>query len=77
MNLFSWVTAVASATRVGFLAAWALVAACFLALEIRSALSGGRHAGGLSFLRAVTRSNVAFVVVFLGWMWLGWHTFAR
>lgn len=59
------------------LAGWSLLALLFLGSEMASALSGGRIVGLLGLMARLTRRNVVFVVFFLGWMWVGWHFFAR
>lgn len=64
-------------TRDLWLAAWAAVAALGVTAEVASLVTHGRRPGALQSLRALTWGNVRLVVVFLAWMWLGWHLFAR
>jgi hypothetical protein len=64
-------------TRSAVLAGWAFLALLFVACEALSILSRGRFTGLQGLLDRLTRGNVAFAAVFVGWMWLGWHFFAR
>ena len=64
-------------SRALFLAAWALVAATFVGIESTSLATRRRVPGLVETLRALTRGTAGRLVLFLGWMWLGWHIFAR
>lgn len=59
------------------LAAWAALALAGVTIEAVSLATGRRVVGAAETLRALTRGNAAFLVLFLAWMWLGWHVFAR
>ncbi len=64
-------------TRTAILAVWAFLALLLVGCEALSLLSRRRFTGLQGFLDRLTRGNVRFVAVFVGWMWLGWHFFAR
>lgn len=59
------------------LACWAVVAVAAVACEATALASGGRVRGLLGLMARVTRHDLALVGAFLGWMWVGWHFFAR
>ena len=59
------------------LVVWAVLGASVVGCEIVAALSGGRFPGLGTLVRRVTVSPVGRGVLVLGWMWLGWHAFAR
>jgi hypothetical protein len=59
------------------LAAWAALAAAGVGIEAASLATRRRIVGAMETLRALSWANAAFVVLFLAWMWLGWHVFAR
>lgn len=64
-------------SRPAVLAAWALVGAAAVATQVLSAVSRGSRPGiGAVLARATDRRWVSVVLV-VGWMWFGWHTFAR
>lgn len=56
---------------------WAIVAALVVGCELLSALTGRRFAGLAELLERLTARTGWLVAVFVGWMWLGWHLFAR
>lgn len=57
---------------------WALVAAGFVVCEVLSYVTRGRYAGMRGMMARLVGSGTArFVVLFVGWMWVGWHLFAR
>ena len=56
---------------------WAAVALLLAGCEALSLVSGRRLAGFRKVLDLFSASTLRLVVVFLGWMWLGWHFFAR
>ncbi|HVA73599.1 MAG TPA: hypothetical protein VNF71_03450 [Acidimicrobiales bacterium] len=65
-------------TRTAVLAVWAVVAALFAACELVSIATHRRYTGVQGFLdRIGGASNRRLVVLFVGWMWVGWHFFAR
>ncbi|MHB1509466.1 MAG: DUF6186 family protein [Acidimicrobiales bacterium] len=56
---------------------WGILLAAALLLE---ALGRGRTAGLVSageLIRFVMKARAGRVILVLGWMWLGWHLFAR
>lgn len=64
-------------TRSLVLTGWVLVLALFVATEVISRRSHGRY-GTLAAVRdRVLRPLPVFAVTFVGWLWLGWHFFAR
>jgi hypothetical protein len=65
-------------TRTIYLAAWALVAALFIGCELLSVLTRREYLGTQGLLdRVAGRSNWRLGILFVGWMWVGWHFFAR
>lgn len=63
-------------TRALILAAWAGLAAGLLACEVLALL--GRDVAGVgTALGAVAATPARRILLFVGWMWLGWHFFAR
>jgi hypothetical protein len=63
-------------TRDLFLAAWLCVALLFLLAELLAFMTD-RAAGFREILQRLVSGNWRLVFVFLGWMWMGWHFFAR
>lgn len=60
---------------------WALLALSLAGLSVL-AFSGARLAGRLvarpgALLRTVLANRYVRALVLVGWMWLGWHLFAR
>jgi hypothetical protein len=55
---------------------WGLVGAVFVGVVIASIVSD-RVPSLTDLLRVLTRTIVGFVLVMLGWLWLGWHLFVR
>jgi uncharacterized protein (DUF58 family) len=56
---------------------WGILLAAALLLE---ALGRGRTAGLVSageLIRYIVKARTGRVILVLGWMWLGWHLFAR
>jgi hypothetical protein len=64
-------------TREVVLALWAALAAATMALVFAPAVSSGRVATPRRVLAWASGSGVRLVLLTLGWMWLGWHLFAR
>ena len=64
-------------TRDAILAGWAFLALLLVGCEVLSLSSRRRFTGLQGLLDRLTRGNVAYVALFVGWMWLGWHFFAR
>lgn len=64
-------------TRSMILAAWALGAVLLVGCEVLSLATRRRYVGLAALLRRWTDGRLRLVVFFLGWMWLGWHFFAR
>jgi hypothetical protein len=63
--------------RHGTLVVWAILGAGVVVSAIVAALSKGRVPGLGTLVRKVTVYPVARGALVLGWMWLGWHAFAR
>jgi hypothetical protein len=64
-------------TRQVVLWLWALSAALLVGCEVVSVVSARRFAGARKVLDLLSATTGRLLVVFLGWMWLGWHFFAR
>ncbi len=64
-------------SRTFVLAAWAAIACLIIGCQAAALLSGGRYGGARAFFDRLTRTNLRLLAVFVGWMWLGWHLFAR
>ena len=58
-------------------ALWAALAALTLALVASTHLPGSRVERLSALLHRVEATRVGYVAAVLGWMWLGWHFFAR
>ena len=56
---------------------WAVLAAAFVALEVRSLVGRDRFATVGDALDRLLRNGFARAILLLGWLWLGWHVFAR
>ena len=63
-------------TRTVTLVGYGIAGACALALEL-AARRGGRVATFGAALTGVLRRPPLRVLVQAGWLWLGWHLFAR
>jgi len=59
------------------LAVWAVLAAALVACQVAAVVSAGRLPGADALARRITAPAWARAAVLLGWMWLGWHAFAR
>jgi Family of unknown function (DUF6186) len=64
-------------TRPLFLALWALGALLLVGAELAARVSHGRWARLSELLDRMTDRTVSFVALFVGWMFVGWHLFAR
>jgi hypothetical protein len=64
-------------TRSLTLLIWALIGAGALGLGLLSALAPRWVATPRAAIAALVASPWSRWIVFLGWMWLGWHLFAR
>ncbi|HZU80934.1 MAG TPA: DUF6186 family protein [Acidimicrobiales bacterium] len=64
-------------TRLVVLCLWGAAVVALLLAELASVRSGRRVAGVGELLTRLTASRFRLAVVFVGWMWLGWHFFAR
>ncbi len=56
---------------------WGALGVAVAAGLVLSVLSRGRFPGPGALVRRITVSRSGRVVLALGWMWLGWHLFAR
>jgi hypothetical protein len=64
-------------TRDVTLLVWGVLAAGVLGLQIAAAISKGRLPGFGALLHRITVPRLGWIVAVVGWMWLGWHAFAR
>lgn len=64
-------------TRHAVLVVWALLGAAVVAGQMVAARSGGRLPGLGQLVVRITARRTGRAVMVLGWMWLGWHAFAR
>jgi len=64
-------------TRVVCLAVWAAIGASLVGCELFAVLTRGRTAGAGRVLKTMTNGRIQTLLLFVGWMWLGWHFFAR
>lgn len=58
------------------LALWAMLALALVGAEAAGRVSS-RYASFRQLAQRVVRTPPVTALVFLGWMWLGWHLFAR
>ena len=56
---------------------WSALALLLVACQLAASIPGGRFPGAGALLRMLTASPVRRAVLLVGWLWLGWHTFAR
>ena len=56
---------------------WAVLAAGLVVCALLPTLTHGRFATLAGFTRRLTRTRARLVLVFLGWLWVGWHFFVR
>ena len=64
-------------SRQVLLGCWTAIAAMAVACEVAAVATGGRIRRLVGVMATLTRRDWALVVVFVGWMWMGWHFFAR
>ena len=64
-------------TRTLALAVWGILAGLLVACEILSLVTRRRLAGLLETTARLSTPPALRVALLLGWMWLGWHSFAR
>ena len=64
-------------TRDATLAVWAGLGALVVAAELAALASRGRVPGLGALLDRIGSRRIGQGVLVLGWMWLGWHAFAR
>jgi hypothetical protein len=64
-------------TRALVLDVWAALAALLVGCEVLSLLTRRRFAGLLETTGRLASTPARRVALLLGWMWLGWHFFAR
>ncbi len=58
-------------------AVWSAIALVLVASEAAAIVSRGRLPRADDLLRMMTASPTRRTLLVLGWLWLGWHTFAR
>lgn len=56
---------------------WGLLGSGVAACVILAALSGGRFPTLGTVVSRMTATSVGRSLLVLGWIWLGWHAFAR
>jgi hypothetical protein len=59
------------------LVVWAVLGAAVLAGQVIAVVSRGRFPGLGTVVQRLTASRTGQILLVLGWMWLGWHAFAR
>ena len=64
-------------TRDATLAVWAALGALAVAAELAALAWRGRVPGIGAVLDRIGSNRVGRAALVLGWMWLGWHAFAR
>jgi Family of unknown function (DUF6186) len=64
-------------TRALVLAAWVLVVLFLAGAELLPLTGHRRYTGIGGLLRRVTNGRLRLLVLFVAWMWVGWHFFAR
>lgn len=56
---------------------WAVLGAALVGCALLPLLAGREVATLFQLTRRLTASRPAIVAIFLGWLWIGWHFFAR
>lgn len=64
-------------TRFTVLAVWITLATALCILQILAMVRWARISGLRNLGIRLTRSRIASAALLLGWMWTGWHFFAR
>ncbi|HTX00280.1 MAG TPA: DUF6186 family protein [Acidimicrobiales bacterium] len=64
-------------TRTIALALWGVLAGLVVLCELLSLATRRRLAGFLAAASFLSTAPASRLVLLLGWMWLGWHLFAR
>lgn len=59
------------------LGVWATVALALVASEVAAVVRHDPQAGLGELLRCLVGNWRRMIAIYLGWMWLGWHFFAR
>jgi hypothetical protein len=59
------------------LVVWALLGAAVVAGQVIAVASRGRFPGLGTLVQRLTAIRAGQILLVLGWMWLGWHAFAR
>ena len=65
------------ATEIITIAGFGLIIACMVALELLGRRPGSRTPTLGQWLGFLMRPKAGRLLVLLGWLWLGWHYFAR
>jgi hypothetical protein len=68
---------VPAVSRQVVLGCWAAIAVAVVACEVAARVTGGRVRRLAGFMASLTRRDPALAAAFVGWMWVGWHFFAR
>ena len=63
--------------RDAVLLGWSVVGVLAVGCQLGAAVSGGRFPGLGAVLRRLGTSGAGRGLLCLGWVWLGWHAFAR
>jgi hypothetical protein len=64
-------------TRSTTLLVWALLGAGVIGVQIGALVTKGRLPTFNALLHRLTAFRIGQIAMILGWMWLGWHAFAR
>lgn len=64
-------------SRTAILAAWAVIALLLVGCQVLAWATRHRFTSLQGLLDRLTHGKARFIAVFLGWMWVGWHLFAR
>ena len=56
---------------------WGALGLIALACQLAASFSSGRLPSLLTVVRRITSGRTGRWLLVLGWMWLGWHAFAR
>jgi hypothetical protein len=64
-------------SRDATLLVWGLLAALVIVVQLAAAITKGRLPGFGGLLHRLIVPRIGWVVIVVGWMWLGWHAFAR